>query len=279
MLISGPVLKSGQWTISGTKLPDGTLVGTTSSGVRIFAGSDNISTGSVVGGFNTVGYITVSGSGAPQNTVIGQTQNGLKIIAGGESAPMEGTIVGTTASGELIVSTGRTVSSTLTQNGYATVFSVVFVSDTTPTTSSIRNSNSNFNSNSYQFQQQQSQPTPLAGNLNNYISSNLMNGVLPSNLYAFTLNWPTQNSAQSNFNCAGNSQLRDEATVVSINPSAGTITLEGSQGNQVVRVGGCTQLRAASKNYKLAIGDRVQWTGYRDASAGIINASTIACNI
>lgn len=104
-----------------------------------------------------------------------------------------------------------------------------------------------------------------------------------SSIYSFLLNWPSTRGqgirGAQDFSCSGNNMQGGTATIRSINQNAGTITLnlEGG-GSQVVRLGPCTQLQANTPNYQPSIGDRVNWRGYADQNAGVINAASLYCS-
>lgn len=83
----------GRWVVSGSGLVEGTVIGTTNSGVPIIAGSTQTgATGIVTGRTSRGGYI-ISGFGSNQGTVIGTTAGGNTIVAG------QGTVITTKKTG------------------------------------------------------------------------------------------------------------------------------------------------------------------------------------
>lgn len=88
-IISAGGPTGGRWIVSGSGLPEGTPIGTTSTGLPIIAGSTATgATGIVTGRTANGGYI-ISGLGSTQGTVIGTTAGGNTIIAG------QGTVITT----------------------------------------------------------------------------------------------------------------------------------------------------------------------------------------
>ena len=79
----------GRWIVSGSGLKEGTIIGKTSSGVPIIAGSTSTGATGIVTGRTTNGGFVISGFGSSQGTVIGTTAGGNTIVAG------QGTIITT----------------------------------------------------------------------------------------------------------------------------------------------------------------------------------------
>lgn len=250
------MLTRGVWVVSGSSSPDGTVLGTASTGVKIVAGPKGTATGAVES-IASDGTITVSGSAAPAGVVLGTTSTGRSIVAGGDGAPVRGTVVGQSISGGAIYSEGTAIS-TVPGGARGTYLTTI----RTSTDDSIAAS-----------------PDPVMpanGDYTYVISGNLGRGVSMNSLFPFILNWSGNSEAGGrSFTCEARESSSGRASIQAIDPSAGTITVTGPQGRQTIKLGGCTKLQANTANYKLSIGDKVEWSGYRDD--GVINAASVLC--